>query len=440
MLSQFLRKVYNGFDTESEIEPGIWREVLRVLNDATVQGLTQSQYTPSVETDRGFLHAIRHSNEVFAAFKVHMMGRDMAAKLIDTDGNLKPFDRWMRDVSGITSHQIGSWLRTEYDTAVIRAHAAADWQEFERNKYIFPNLKWMPTTSPEPEGTHARYWRMGLTLPVDDPFWDDHHPGDRWNCKCSLEATDEPVNRPDDLEETKPHRGLENNPGKDGKIFNDTHPYFPKNCSQCFANSGFKNRLKGLFINQGEKHCNSCPLIDNKMKKAADKMRKASDVPPPSVETYRPSHNGKVMTSPYHGSNEVDENKRLGAFVADKLGQKVYLLPRLDPRDYALAPLRPTLLPSGVFPNKNPDFYIGGLLFDGKSMMGIRRGCSKKKYHNDILNRIKDAKKQADNVVLEIPTFVSRRTIGTTVNGYLKQSSKQRIIIVKHGSKCYVYK
>lgn len=191
------------------------------------------------------------------------MGRDMAAKLIDTDGNLKPFDRWMRDVSGITSHQIGSWLRTEYDTAVIRAHAAADWQEFERNKDIFPNLKWMPTTSPEPEGTHARYWRMGLTLPVDDPFWDDHHPGDRWNCKCSLEATDEPVNRPDDLEETKPHRGLENNPGKDGKIFNDTHPYFPSDCSRCFAykNGGFKNRLKALFLNR-EKDCHNCPFIN----------------------------------------------------------------------------------------------------------------------------------------------------------------------------------
>ena len=28
-----------------------------------------------------------------------------------------------------------------------------------------------------------------------------------------------------------------------------------------------------------------------------------------------------------------------------------------------------------------------------------------------ILNRIKSAKKQADNVVLEIPTFVSRRTM-----------------------------
>lgn len=37
-------------------------------------------------------------------------------------------------------------------------------------------------------------------LPVDDPFWNLHHLGDRWNCKCSLEQTDEPVTMPDDLE------------------------------------------------------------------------------------------------------------------------------------------------------------------------------------------------------------------------------------------------
>ena len=80
------------------------------------------------------------------------------------------------------------------------------------------------------------------------------------------------------------------------------------------------------------------------------------------------------------------------------------------------------------------------MLFEGKSMMGIKSNRTNKKYHNDILNRIKEAKEQADNVVLEIPQFVSRRTISKTINGYLKQSSKARIIIVKHGSRCYVYK
>lgn len=115
------------------------------------------------------------------------------------------------------------------------------------------------------------------------------------------------------------------------------------------------------------------------------------------------------------------------------------MLPRLDPQNPIQAQLRASLLPPGVKDRKNPDFYIGGLLFDGKSMMGIKRSEDRMKYHNDILNRIKYAKKQADNFVLEIPTFVTRKTISRTIKGYLKQSSKDRIIIVKHGNKCYIF-
>lgn len=266
----FMKKVYNGFDTASEIEPTAWREVLRIINEGTVEGLSQALVPPT--HDELFYRELRHSNEIFAAFKVHTMGNEMAAKLYDANGKLKPFDKWARDVSSIASHQVGSWLQTEYDTAVIRAHAAADWKEFERNRDIMPNLRWMPTTSPEPESSHRQYWQMGLTLPIDDPFWNDHHPGDRWNCKCSLEATDEPVNRPDDMEPTKPQRGLENNPGKDGHTFNDSHPYFPKDCNHCPVRgaSGFTNKLKSIFENR-KKDCYNCPYIDGCIDRAEAK-------------------------------------------------------------------------------------------------------------------------------------------------------------------------
>lgn len=398
-------------------------------------------YAP-VNPDEEFFQALLHSNEVFAAFKTHRMQNDMAAQLLDSNGNLKPFEQWRNDVQSIASHQCRSWLETEYNTAVLRAHQAADWQQFLQEADVLPNLKWMPSTSPNPGADHMPFW--GTILPIDDPFWDQHRPGDRWNCKCSLTSTDEPTTPVPSVPvkqqpKNTPQKGLENNPGKDAAIFSDKHPYFPADCSRCFANRGLKNKLRGLFFNQ-KKHCNSCPLINNSMKEAADRMKKALSVPPPSVDTYLSSHNGKVLTSPYHGSNEIDENKRLAAFVADKLGKKVYLLPRLDPKNPEQAVLRSKLLPQKVFEGKNPDFYIGGLLFEGKSMMKLQQGGNKKKYHNDILNRIKDAKKQADNIILEIPVFVSRRTIGKTINGYLKLSSKERIIIVKHGGKCYVYK
>lgn len=263
VLAKFLKTIYRGFDTDHGIEASMWREVLRIINEGTVEGFAKAKTPPTHDVE--FYKALRHSNEVFAAFKVHAMGVEMAAKLYDADGRLKPFAKWADDVRSISSHQVGSWLQTEYDTAVIRAHTAADWREFERNKDILPNLRWMPTTSKEPESSHREYWVKKLTLPVDDPFWEKHHPGDRWNCKCSLEATDDPVVRPDDMEPTKPQRGLENNPGKDGHTFSDNHPYFPNKCSQCFAykKSGLHNCLQTFFSNKKKKNCYDCPFINN---------------------------------------------------------------------------------------------------------------------------------------------------------------------------------
>ncbi|MCB6967339.1 phage head morphogenesis protein, partial [Phocaeicola dorei] len=75
------------------------------------------------------------------------------------------------------------------DTAVIRAHQAADWRQFEREKDVLPNLKWMPSTSIHPGADHRIFW--GTIRPIDDPFWNEHKPGDRWNCKCTLSSTDE---------------------------------------------------------------------------------------------------------------------------------------------------------------------------------------------------------------------------------------------------------
>ena len=266
MLDEFVNAIYGGFDVENSIEPTMWQELTKIMNDATAKGLSKGEF--SIDHNKGFLDSVKHANEVFAAFKTHAMGKSMASKLLDDNGNLKPFDKWMKDISSISSHHVGSWLKTEYNTAVLRAHNAADWRSFMENKDIMPNLRWMPTTSPDAEAVHRGYWEKKLTLPVEHPFWNKHHPGDRWNCKCSLESTDDPAS-PDDILDDLPtepaQRGLENNPGKDGKMFNDTHPYFPKNCNQCsfYKNRGFKNKMKTWFNNH-EKDCYNCSFFNNK--------------------------------------------------------------------------------------------------------------------------------------------------------------------------------
>lgn len=227
-LSAGLRAIYEEkIDVRTEIERNIFEETLRLFNEATALGLSDS-IDPELITDR-FLRELRTNNAVFSAFRTHRMQNDIARQLIDPlTGQLKSFDRWKLDIKGMTDHYVHSWLQTEYDTAVIRAHQAADWKHFIEEADVLPNVRWMPTTSITPDPLHQHYWEKRLTLPVNHPFWQEHRPGDRWNCKCSLQQTDEPVNASalDGWTPPLPQPGLDNNPADDGQLFSDTHPYF----------------------------------------------------------------------------------------------------------------------------------------------------------------------------------------------------------------------
>lgn len=321
VLEGFLRKVYEGFDVSSEIEPTAWREVLRLMNEASVEGLVSSGHTLHEES---FLRKLKHSNEVFSAFKVHSMGVKMAERLRDKDGKLRPYKEWVESVQGIASHHTGAWLRTEYDTAVLRAHQASDWQEFERNRDILPNLKWMPTTSPSPDTVHEGFWSAGLTLPIDDPFWIDNHPANRWNCKCSLEATDEPASDSDwakDKHLSTSQHGLESNP-RLAQTFSDKHPYYPKGCRSCSfykRQNGISNWLRGIFDNRN-KDCYNCPYIDWELAKAkypeqykkylslqadTDYKEVEFDVDSGGIKATHIGHNSKSTKDTYFGSEKI---------------------------------------------------------------------------------------------------------------------------------------
>ena len=442
-MEYYLRQLYGKkFDVETEIEPRMWKEVLRIINEATVEGLSQSKATPTLEEN--FYTQLRQSNEVFAAFKVHSMGNVMAKMLVGDDGKLKPFRQWKEDVKGVSSHYCGRWLQTEYATAVARAHAAADWMEFEKNKDIFPNLRWMPTTSPNPEKTHEVFWKMKLTRPIGDKFWDEHMPGDHWNCKCSLEQTDDPATTlptDEEMKRDEPQDGLKGNPAKTGQLFDKSHPYFPKNCKECGFNKrkGVVNFL-GDFFNNGGVKCDGCVYFSDVIEHIKKDFCQYKDVEPPKIDSYISLHNGNVLASPYHGKDEWEHNENIAKFLTEKLNKKIYMLPRLNSNTLAEIELRKKFLPSNVAEKKNPDFYIGGRTFDAKSLYDLKRRTDSENYQHAIQNKIKKAKDQAENIILDIPDFVPQKDIKGAIHGFLKVSHKKRTILVRYKNKLYIYK
>lgn len=246
-----LKRIYNEkIDPYREIDPGLWKGIVDTIDIAAAEGLGGH---PAVGRD--FREQLLHNDQVFAAFKVHRLQGDMARRMVDEDGNLKSFERWAEDVKPIADHQCGRWLRTEYDTAVKRASLAADWQQFEDEKDVLPNLRWVPSTAAVPDAFHQSMWNT--VLPVDHPFWSGHHPGDRWGCQCSLEATDDPATDvPEADYKTSP--GLDNNPGIDAKLFNDSHPYFPDSCDSCPFRGARPSGPTNLA-----KDCYHCPYIQS---------------------------------------------------------------------------------------------------------------------------------------------------------------------------------
>ena len=271
VLRRALRNIYSkNFRPMTDIEINLFNEICDRINEAARKGFDESG---AVDPDDDFRTAILRNNEVFVAFKVHRMQNDMARLLLDSNGNLKPFEQWRKEVMPIASHQVGQWLRTEYNTAVLRAHQAADWRQFEREKDVLPNLRWMPSTSVNPGKDHMVFW--GTVRPIDDPFWNEHRPGDRWNCKCDLSSTDDPVTEiPDFTRKDNPHPGLDNNPGKDGIIFSDSHPYFPKDCKYCsFYQPKLSDSLLRVFTGR-RKNCYACKFINQGIEQSLKKDRR----------------------------------------------------------------------------------------------------------------------------------------------------------------------
>lgn len=408
-------------DVDTGLESHIYAAASDIFRSAVSSGVADAVESGAPVPDRAFIEALMNSADVFAAFRTHRMQNDIARMMTDERGELKPFSRFARDVQPYVSHQNRAWLRTEYNTAVIRAQQAARWRQFEAEKDIFPNLRWEESVSPNPGADHRVFW--GTVRPVDDPFWSRHRPGDRWNCKCDLEATDEPVTAVPEAERKSdnPAPGLENNPGKDGKLFSRKHPYFPNSCAACPFNS--KPKLFALVSDLvALKDCEKCKAMIEAIENGKNKTEQHER--PPYFEDYR-QINENVFASPYHGKNELKDNVRVAKFISKKIKNKVYLLPRLEQNNPKDIQLRKTHLPIGVFEGKNPDFLISGKLFDCKSMLGLRY-YDYRYVKNAIENHIKKAKQQADNIILEIPSAVNRKYINDIIINFLNRSKKDR--------------
>lgn len=114
----------------------------------------------------------------------------------------------------------------EYNTAVHRARVVKQWEQFQGERHLYPNIEWLRTRSASPREIHLAY--VGRVWAMNDPFWSSNQPGCTWNCKCSWKTTDAKPTDNNNIVQVEASAGLEGNPYYTHEIFTNKHPYFSR--------------------------------------------------------------------------------------------------------------------------------------------------------------------------------------------------------------------
>lgn len=81
-------------------------------------------------------------------------------------------------------------LRTIYRTNVRMSIAAGRWRKYQREKDLFPYLRYLSDHYRRHPRLNHQSWH-GIILPVDDPTWQWMFPPNGWGCNCRVEQVSE---------------------------------------------------------------------------------------------------------------------------------------------------------------------------------------------------------------------------------------------------------
>jgi hypothetical protein len=392
-IDRILRHIaHKKFDPKREIEPELFDRTFNILNKA-VEKVYGKASDPS-HADYDFVQQLRQNNAVFSAFKTHRQQNDIHKQLLNEKGQPRSFPEFKKATEPIIGNYNTNWLKTEYSTAVLRARVAQQLRQAEGERAVYPNLQWLPSTSPNPREAHVPfYWMIRAQ---EDPVWLKYLPGSIWNCQCGIKSTADPVNTIGPQEggaAFKPQPGLDNNPTEDGALFSQTHPYFQK------SYAGAPKACKALISLRPELDYRYVPEAFPKGYRAGGELYVHN-----VFEWRKKTKIGWSDTE----QMKLDKNITVGKILA-KWGEKTAILP-----DFKESDLRSLFLP-GAKERKDPDSWI---------LIGKKREYFEFKQLdaytlNSVNQNLRKAGSQADKVVLYIrePDKISPEEVMRAVKG-----------------------
>lgn len=227
LYNEAAKKVYDEKLKKGDIDAALWLYNVNELWKAVEEGTGKSWLDiKTTDKDYDLLKQLRENIFVFAAFKNYHNIADMVDNLTDDNGEVRSFADFKEAALGINKIYNENWLEAEYNTSIGSGQMAVRWNDLWAERENFPYLQYQAVNDERTREAHAQL--DGVTLPIDDKFWQQYFPPNGWNCRCDVIALADakevpPTSLPSTQEVPMTFR---HNSGADGEIFGDEHPYF----------------------------------------------------------------------------------------------------------------------------------------------------------------------------------------------------------------------
>jgi len=256
IIRKLLEEIYSNGDPNK-------KELFRATAYRLIFGVTEGygKDFPKLKynsPDFDMLNRLTYNAGTFAAFKNHDQIKETVKLLKDDEGTLRSKEDFIKEAKKLNDTYNKRYLGVEYDQAVTSGRMAKKWQDAKRTQNTYPNLTYIAVMDDRTRPLH-RKWH-GITLPIDHKFWETHYPPNDWACRCTIRRTDK-VSDDKGLNVTDMPalpKQFSINVGKDGRVYEDSHPYFKtssfkmvaqyaKNALVRFQSSTYYPKLKDAF-------------------------------------------------------------------------------------------------------------------------------------------------------------------------------------------------
>lgn len=325
---------------------------------------------------------LTESVRVFSGFKTYEQLRLATDLLKDTNGRLKPFQNYLKDVQVLNQTYNETYLKVEYGHAVASAQMASAWADAWQDRDLF-DLQYEAVNDKRTRPAHAAL--DGIIRPVEDDFWKTFYPPNDWRCRCTVRKVRKDTHNggtkisAEDLATAKTAMPamFRSNTAQEGVVFPENHAYYTRNKE----------------VSEAKVKYNSF---------SPDDYKKAY---------FNEKTGGFVVHHKLHGDDELEENLIVGKFLAN-LGYEITLLPR-DVSDEIFNPIIPHgERKEGRFPDA---------LLNGTIVIDFKKNTTPT--YSAINNEIRKGKKQADYILIDVSSETTNKDVKKAVREQFRKTS-----------------